>query len=61
MKTDKEKLLFSTRFVVPLMALNALLTEADELDIPVDVFIRKDDPVSGRRTIVYVDVFKPSA
>lgn len=58
MPTNNEKLAFSKKIREPLTALNELLAEADRLDMPVGVFTRSNDPVTGRRTIIYVSLFK---
>jgi len=55
--TDALRIKYS-RKVAPLLAqINTLLREASDSGIDVKVFMKQNDPVSGKAPIVYVDFF----
>ena len=58
MKKCREKLLLSRKANALLIPLNTVLREATLAGIDVHIFIRRDDPITGKAPIIYADFCK---
>lgn len=55
--SDELRINYSRKVAPLLTQVNTLLREATNSGIDVNVFVRQDDPVSGKSPIVYADFF----
>ncbi|MDD5037146.1 MAG: hypothetical protein PHE55_20660 [Methylococcaceae bacterium] len=57
--TDLKKMKLSHEFTPILKKLNYMINDAWSKGIEVNVFVKKDDPFTGKAPIVCIEVFKP--
>lgn len=55
--SDELRINYSRKVAPLLVQINTLLREASNSGVDVNVFMKQNDPVSGKAPIVYVDFF----